>query len=75
VSEKRQSHFPEKGSLRSVPRLSAESGQFDTHSAQSVFCHAHVAAENDQNYLPPAGGLGSRWRLCRLADAAYPLRV
>jgi hypothetical protein len=26
-------------------------------------------------YLPPAGGLGSRWRLCRLADAAYPLRV
>ena len=36
----------EKASLRSAPRLSAESGQFDAHSAQSVFCHAQAAAEN-----------------------------
>jgi hypothetical protein len=30
-----------------VPRLAAESGQFDTRFAQSVFCHTHVAAKND----------------------------
>ena len=35
-----------KDSLRSAPRLSDLSGQFDAHFAQSVFCHAHVAAEN-----------------------------
>ena len=46
LSKKRQSHFFEKASLRSAPLLSADSGQFDAHSAQSVFCHAHVAAEN-----------------------------
>ena len=46
LSKKRQSHFFEKDSLRSAPQLSADSGQFDAHSAQSVFCHAHVAAEN-----------------------------
>ena len=44
--EKWQNHFFEKASLRSAPRLSAESGQFAAHSAQSVFCRAQVAAEN-----------------------------
>ena len=46
LSKKRRSHFFEKASLRSAPLLSADSGQFDAHSAQSVFCHAHVAAKN-----------------------------
>ena len=46
LSKKRRSHFFEKAPLRSAPLLSADSGQFDAHSAQSVFCHAHVAAEN-----------------------------
>ena len=45
-SKKWQSHFFEKDSLRSAPQLSAISGQFDARSAQSVFCHAHIAAEN-----------------------------
>ena len=31
--------------MRSVPRLSAYSEQFDTRSVQGVFCHAQVAAE------------------------------
>ena len=47
LSKKWQNHFFEKASLRSAPRLSAESGQFDAHSAQSVFCRAQVAAENE----------------------------
>ena len=47
LSKKWLCHFFEKESLRSAPLLSAESGQFDAHSAQSVFCHAHVAAENE----------------------------
>ena len=46
LSKKWLYHFFEKASLRSAPLLSADSGQFDAHSAQSVFCHAHVAAEN-----------------------------
>ena len=46
LSKKWPCHFFEKASLRSAPQLSADSGQFDAHSAQSVFCHAHVAAEN-----------------------------
>ena len=46
LSKKWLCHFFEKASLRSAPLLSADSGQFDAHSAQSVFCHAHVAAEN-----------------------------
>ncbi len=46
LSKKWHCHFFEKASLRSAPLLSADSGQFDAHSAQSVFCHAHVAAEN-----------------------------
>ena len=46
LSKKRLCRFFEKASLRSAPLLSADSGQFDAHSAQSVFCHAHVAAEN-----------------------------
>ena len=33
--------------LRSAPQLSADSGQFDAHSMQSVFCRTHVAAENE----------------------------
>ena len=47
LSKKWLCHFFEKASLRSAPLLSADSGQFDAHSAQSVFCHAHVAAENE----------------------------
>ena len=31
--------------LHAAPQLPADSGRFDAHSAQSVFCHAHVAAE------------------------------
>ena len=46
LSKKWHCHFFDKASLRSAPLLSADSGQFDAHSAQSVFCHAHVAAEN-----------------------------
>ena len=46
LSKKWPCHFFEKASLRSAPQLSADSGQFDAHSAQSVFRHAHVAAEN-----------------------------
>ena len=46
LSKKWLCRFFEKASLRSAPRLSADSGQFDAHSAQSVFRHAHVAAEN-----------------------------
>ena len=46
LSKKWLCHFFEKEPLRSAPQLSADSGQFDAHSAQSVFCHAHVAAEN-----------------------------
>ena len=46
LSKKWLRHFFEKDSLRSAPRLPAESGQFDARSAQSVFCHAQVAAEN-----------------------------
>ena len=45
-SKKWHCHFFEKVSLRSAPRLSADSGQFDACFAQSVFCHAQVAAEN-----------------------------
>ena len=55
LSKKWLRHFFEKDSLRSAPRLPAESGQFDARSAQSVFCHAHVAAEN-QSYLFRACG-------------------
>ena len=47
LSKKWQGRFFEKASLRSAPLLPADSGQFDAHSAQSVFCHAHVAAENE----------------------------
>ena len=47
LSKKWLCHFFEKASLRSAPQLSADSGQFDAHSAQSVFRHAHVAAENE----------------------------
>ena len=47
LSKKWLCRFFEKASLRSAPRLSADSGQFDAHSAQSVFRHAHVAAENE----------------------------
>ena len=47
LSKKWPCHFFEKDSLRSAPQLSADSGQFDAHSAQSVFRHAHVAAENE----------------------------
>ena len=46
LSKKWPCHFFEKASLRSAPQLSADSGQFDAHYAQSVFRHAHVAAEN-----------------------------
>ncbi len=46
LSKKWLCRFFEKASLRSAPLLPADSGQFDAHSAQSVFCHAHVAAEN-----------------------------
>jgi len=60
ISKKRQSRFFEKNPLRSAPRLSALSGQFNAHSAQSVFCHAHVAAENELNYFRVCGHLGSR---------------
>ncbi len=45
-SKKWQSHFFERDPLRSAPWLSAYSGQLDARSVQSVFCHAHVAAEN-----------------------------
>ena len=46
-SPKGRAETVEKASLRSAPLLSADSGQFDAHSTQSVFCHAHVAAENE----------------------------
>ena len=46
LSKKWLCRFFEKASLRSAPRLSAYSGQFDAHSAQSVFRRAQVAAEN-----------------------------
>ena len=46
LSKKWLHHFFEKASLRIAPLLSAYSGQFDTHFAQSFFCHAHVASEN-----------------------------
>ena len=47
LSKKWLCRFFEKASLRSAPLLPADSGQFDAHSAQSVFCHAHAAAENE----------------------------
>ena len=47
LSKKWPCRFFEKASLRSAPLLSADSGQFNAHSAQSVFRHAHVAAENE----------------------------
>lgn len=45
-SKKWHCHFFEEVSLRSAPQLSADSGQFDARFAQSVFCHAQVAAKN-----------------------------
>ncbi|MDY6365321.1 MAG: hypothetical protein SPL18_01465, partial [Oscillospiraceae bacterium] len=53
--KKWQSHFFEKDSLHSAPRLSADSGQFDARSAQSGFCHAQVAAENGSNIFRVCG--------------------
>ena len=40
------SFFEKKFALRSVPRLPAFSGQFDTHSVRSIFSDVHAAGEN-----------------------------
>ena len=54
--EKVAGHFFEEGlALRSAPRLAAKGGQFDAHSASSIFCHAQVAAENDFTLFAASG--------------------
>ena len=44
-SPKGRAETVEKYPLCSAPQLPADSGQFNTHAAQSIFSHAHVAAE------------------------------
>ena len=39
------------------------------------FSGVHAAGKTDSNLFRVCGRLGSRWRLCRLTDAAYPLRI
>jgi len=56
VKEVRKDFFDKRAALRSAPRLSAISGQFDARSAKSVFCHAHVAAENESNIFRRCDG-------------------
>ena len=46
VSKKWQYHFFEKKTLRFVPQLSANSGQFDTSCAQSAFPDVHAAGKS-----------------------------
>ena len=42
--------------IRSDPRFSPINGRKDTLSAQSIFCHAHVAAKNNPICSPPLAG-------------------
>ena len=46
VKESLRASLTKKFALRSVPRLSASSGQFDTHYARSIFTDVHAAGEN-----------------------------
>ena len=55
LSKKCKHFFEGRVALRSAPRLSADGGQFDAHSARSIFCHAHVAAENDFTFFTACG--------------------
>ena len=66
LSKKWLRHFFEKDSLRSAPRLPAESGQFDARSAQSVFCQkVNCPAVGKRS---PSGG-----RTCRGRKPIIPL--
>lgn len=46
-----------------------------TRAEREVFFWRTRRRKNDYNLFRVCGRLGSRWRLCRLTDAAYPLRV
>ena len=63
-SPKGRAETVEKYPLCSAPQLPADSGQFNTHAAQSIFSHAHVAAEIESySFLT-----------CRNAAASHPKR-
>ena len=55
LSKKCKHFFEWRVALRSAPRLAADGGQLDAHSARSIFCHAHVAAENDFTFFTACG--------------------
>ena len=62
--------FRGKIALRSAPRLAAKGGQFDAHSARSIFCHAHVAAENDFTLFAASGRQTLRGFFEKLCNSA-----